>query len=163
MTVLKLRQTTAGLRCSSCGAAAKASCNCGAAYIPAGVLAAQALAKNPTKSDSALAAAIGVGKATVARARKSTGPYGPVGKRIGKDGKARKLPKRPAPKISDPVKEVNTFHKELVSFLNTFTEKFHKWHDAEPVITDDGKATLMQALYLCADGFAQLAQKLDGR
>jgi hypothetical protein len=162
-TVVRLRPSTTGLRCSECGAAAKAACNCGAPYIPAGQLAAKAIAANPQKSTRAIAEEIGVGTMTVSRARKSTVPFGTVEKRTGKDGKVRRLPVRPEPKISDPVKEINSFHKELIGFLSDFTERFNKWHDAAPVIDKDGKATLMQALYMCTDGFARLAQKLDGR
>ena len=48
-------------------------------------------------SDRGIADQIGVGKETVRRARKSTAPRGAVDKRIGKDGKVRKLP---APKAN---------------------------------------------------------------
>ena len=82
------------MRCSSCGATAEATCHCGVAYIPAGEYAAKAVAANPGKSDRAIAAAIGVGSNTVRRARKATAPNGAVAKRLGKDGKARKLPTR---------------------------------------------------------------------
>jgi hypothetical protein len=68
-----------------------------------------------------------------------------------------------SPPISDPVKEINAFHREAVGFLSSFTGRFDKWHDAGPPLTSDGKAALMQAFYLCSDGFARLAQKLDGR
>lgn len=61
------------------------------------------------------------------------------------------------------VQKINGFHRELVGFLHDFTQRFTAWHDAKPLIDEQGKATLMQALYLCADGFAHLSQKLDGR
>lgn len=54
--------------------------------------AAAAIAANPGKSDQAVAAEIGVGKDTVRRVRKATGACAPVEKRIGKDGKTRKVP-----------------------------------------------------------------------
>ena len=62
-----------------------------------------------------------------------------------------------------PVKEINSFHQEAVSFLNAYSQKFTAWFDSAPPIDADGKAALMQAFYLCSDGFAKLAQKLDGR
>jgi hypothetical protein len=152
------------LECSACGKGITAGCGCGAIYVPAGQRAKDAVKRNPNKSDRAIADELGVGHQTVARARKkSTGPDGPVQKRTGKDGKARKQPTRPPAPVSDPVKEVNGFHRELVGFLHDFEQKFGKWHDAGPVLDENGKAALMQALYLCADGFARLAQKLDGR
>src|ERR1700722_13570493 len=84
------------MRCSSCGSAAKATCNCDVAYLPAGEFAARAVAANPEKSDRALAKEIGVDAATVRRARKhATAANAAVDKRIGRDGKTRKLPKRP--------------------------------------------------------------------
>jgi DUF3102 family protein len=61
------------------------------------------------------------------------------------------------------IQEINTFHRELVGFLNDFTQRFTTWHQADPPIDKDGKAAIMQALYLCADGFARLAQEFDGR
>jgi hypothetical protein len=52
-----------------------------------------AIAQGPEKSDRAIAAALGVSHDTVAKHRKATGDTSPVDKRIGKDGKARRLPK----------------------------------------------------------------------
>jgi hypothetical protein len=80
------------LQCSACGAEANASCNCGKPYVPARQRAADAIQANPDKSDRAIAGEIGVGKDTVRRARASTGAPAPVDVRIGKDGKARRLP-----------------------------------------------------------------------
>lgn len=161
-TILKLRPAATGLRCSACGASAKAACNCGAPYMPAGQLAAKAVAASPKESDRAIGDRLGIDHKTVAKARKATGEKSPVERR-GKDGKVRRLPIRPEPKISDPVKEINAFHQEVVRFLSQFTQRFNDWHDVAPAIDNDGKATLMQAFYLAADTFARLAQKLDGR
>ena len=79
--------------CTGCGAEANASCNCGVSYQPKSVRAADAIQANPQKSDRAIAADLGVSHQTVARARDSTGPYGPV-ERTGLDGKVRRLPIR---------------------------------------------------------------------
>jgi hypothetical protein len=56
--------------------------------------AARAVAANPGKSDRAIAAEVGVSEKTVAKARRSTAEKSAVGSatRIGRDGKARKVP-----------------------------------------------------------------------
>jgi hypothetical protein len=85
-------RTRPKLFCSECGAKAQATCDCGVHYLAAGVAAALAVAEHPEKSDRAIAKETGIPRATLQRARKSTGPNGPVDKRIGLDGKTRRLP-----------------------------------------------------------------------
>lgn len=80
--------------CSKCGAKAKPGCNCGVTYVPAHVFAAKVVAAHPEKSDRTIAKEIGVSDKTVAKARKATAEKSAVAKRIGRDGKARKLPSR---------------------------------------------------------------------
>ena len=58
---------------------------------------------------------------------------------------------------------VNAFHRELLGFLTGFEKRFAKWQAANPALDDEGKAALMQALYLTADGLMRIAQELDGR
>jgi hypothetical protein len=90
------------MECSSCGAAGIAACDCGAPYMPAADRAAKAIADSPRKSDRAIAAEIGVSRATVQRARptgsyepvKATAEYSAVDTRVGLDGKVRKMPQR---------------------------------------------------------------------
>ncbi|QIG93847.1 MULTISPECIES: hypothetical protein [Bradyrhizobium] len=83
----------AKLICSACGAPGEGSCRCGAPYVSPGDRAEEAVKAHPEKSDRAIAADLGVGTMTVSRARKrATVPDGTVGKRTGKDGKARKTP-----------------------------------------------------------------------
>ena len=65
--------------------------------------------------------------------------------------------------ISHPVAEVNAFHGELVGFVADFSERFAAWRKSGSPLDDEGKAALMQALYLCGDGFMRVAQELDGR
>lgn len=60
----------------------------------AGKRAEAAIAANPEKSDRAIAAEIGVNQST--RARKRTDAGESVGKRVGQDGKARRMPQRTA-------------------------------------------------------------------
>ena len=80
------------LRCPQCNATTDAQCSCGVAYeyIPAGKLAAEAVAKpdNADKSDPKLAEELGVGKDTIRRARKAAGcANAQPEQRTGKDGK----------------------------------------------------------------------------
>lgn len=70
---------------------------------------------------------------------------------------------RMKPAISNPVAEVNAFHRELVRFTVAFSERFTEWLESGPALNEDGKAALMEALYLCAGECNELAQKLDGR
>jgi hypothetical protein len=81
------------LFCSECGAKAEASCDCGVSYVPAGVAAAKAVAAHPEKSDRAIAKITRIPLGSIQRAR-STDSFESVGKRIGLDGKARRLPRR---------------------------------------------------------------------
>lgn len=105
-------QRKAALRdmvCQECGVVGTASCDCGAPYIPAAARAALAVAANPQMSDRAIGADIGVSGETVRRARKATATDVAVEKRVGLDGKARQLPKKPsaskARRIVDEVDE----------------------------------------------------------
>jgi hypothetical protein len=77
--------------CSKCGAKARPRCTCGVAYIPAAEFAVRAVKANPQKSDRAIAAELGIAPNTVRKAR-ATAQKCAVEKRIGRDGKARKLP-----------------------------------------------------------------------
>jgi len=62
--------------------------------VRASVAAAKAIAANPGVSDDTIAKRIGVGRATVQRAReKQPAQNGQVEKRTGRDGKSRKMPK----------------------------------------------------------------------
>jgi hypothetical protein len=64
------------MRCEACFAETEAACGCGVAYLPAGVLAARAVAASPEKSVREIAKETGVGKSTVGRARKAAVPNG---------------------------------------------------------------------------------------
>jgi hypothetical protein len=86
----KRRTTVETLHCSECGAAAKASCDCGVSYLPAGEFAAKVVAENPEMSNGAIAEKCGVSIATVRRARNSTSSNELVEKTIGRDGRKRK-------------------------------------------------------------------------
>jgi hypothetical protein len=91
--------------CVRCGAKTKPGCDCGVAYVPAHMYAAKAVAAHPEKSDRTIAKEIGVSDKTVAKARKATAEKSAVEKRIGRDGKARKLPtKRMTPEAAEAMK-----------------------------------------------------------
>jgi DNA-binding MarR family transcriptional regulator len=109
------KPSIAQLQCSGCGATTNAACNCGAPYVPAGTRAAEAIAKNPEKSSRKIAEEIGVSEPTVRRARKSTASCDAVEKRVGRDGKSRKLPERQSVDTVTPadVQLVATVRKEL--------------------------------------------------
>jgi DNA-binding transcriptional MocR family regulator len=86
------------MQCSACGAVGTAACDCGAPYLPPAAIAANAIAADPNKSNRAIAEELGIGSTTVNRARGATAPNGAVEKRVGRDGRARKTPKRAAKK-----------------------------------------------------------------
>src|SRR5215469_5183871 len=79
------------LICTKCKKSIKAGCECGAPYVPAGKVAAAAVAKpeNVKKSNRALASEIGINERTVRRARSGAAK---AAVRVGKDGKTRRIP-----------------------------------------------------------------------
>src|ERR1700722_7465044 len=77
--------------CTDCGAEANASCNCGVAYQPKSLRAADAIKANPQKSDRAIAADLGISAMTVNRAR---GVTDVTPERTGLDGKIYRVPLR---------------------------------------------------------------------
>jgi len=92
-------QTTVTVRCIACGklGEVRPSCGCGAnfEYISPGELAAKALKADSSKSNRAIAGDLGVDESTVRKARKATAGNPAVGKRTGKDGKTRRMPRKP--------------------------------------------------------------------
>jgi hypothetical protein len=105
--------------CTGCGAEANASCNCGKAYMPKAVRAAEAVAANPEKSDRAIAAEIGVSGETVRQARKQLPSDLAVVERIGLDGKTRKQPA----KKSTPTQEMPTAEEAEESHQETLYDQ----------------------------------------
>jgi hypothetical protein len=80
------------------------------------------------KSDRAIAKEIGVGKDTVRRAREATGAFATVEKRIGQDGKARKLPepKQAKPKPQSAPKRITLLFDEPCEDCVTKQEQWHR-------------------------------------
>jgi hypothetical protein len=81
--------------CTGCGAEANACCDCGVSYMPKSVRAREAIKANPNKSDRAIAAELGVGRATVQRAREVAHDE-PRDERVGRDGKSYSIRQRVA-------------------------------------------------------------------
>src|SRR5262245_55175690 len=106
------------LQCSKCGAKAAASCDCGVPYASALWLAAEAIKASPQKSDRAIAKEIGVSNVTVSKARKdATVNQLTVDKRVGLDGKVRRMPK------SKPVLEIPTEEEAERSYQRTLYDQ----------------------------------------
>jgi hypothetical protein len=122
--------------------------------LPAGEFAARALKANPEKSDRAIADDFGIGKDTVRRARKSSGASAPVQKRIGKDGKTRKLPHRPTPNIRT---QVNEMARSPTEFTHKYIERLGTWLETKPKLSDEAITMLSHALHLCAEEFERVA------
>ena len=110
------------LECTQCGAEATAACGClDPIYkLAPGERAARAVAANPAMSDRAIAEEIGVGNATVSRARRrSTVSDDTVGARTGRDGRTRQQPaRRPAADVAETSEmalwgQVSTMLKEM--------------------------------------------------
>jgi hypothetical protein len=82
------------LYCSECGAKAEAACDCGVVYVPAGVAAAKGVTAYWELSDRAIGKKLGISYSTVreARLKLATGGNPSVDRRIGLDGKSRRLP-----------------------------------------------------------------------
>ena len=93
---MKQKPVATNWMCSSCGE--DASCNCGAPLMSKAQRAVEAISRDPTKSDRAIAKEIGVGNKTVSRARQNSSVSDDTvdDVRTGLDGKQRKMPTRPA-------------------------------------------------------------------
>ena len=177
-TVLKIPPRRERLECSNCGASTEAPCDCGALFLPAGMRAEQALAENPALSDRVIADAIGVSEPTVSKARKqSTDKSLSVEKHIGRDGKARRLPKKmtkaqarakalqAAETMDQPEADpkVQSFLREVSDFIADFSWRLNEWHDTDPVIDHEARYALVHCLTNYSMELQRLAQKIDGR
>lgn len=82
--------------CTGCGVEANASCNCGVAYTPKKLRAAEAIKANPQKSNRAIAEETGISEPTVRRARAGASCDAPE-EREGRDGKSYSVRPDPPP------------------------------------------------------------------
>ncbi|UPJ25900.1 hypothetical protein [Bradyrhizobium sp. CW1] len=148
-------------------------------YVPAHKVARAAIAAHPQKSDRAIAEEIGVDHKTVAKARARTGDHSPVEKRIGKDGKARKMPEpspqhaneaQPEPrKLPKPpkidmnvIKQAGAFHNELLKYTTEFCARIQSWHAANK-IDEESHFCVVQAMETASMCLQRMAQEIDDR
>jgi DNA-directed RNA polymerase sigma subunit (sigma70/sigma32) len=103
----KSKVATRDLVCAKCGV--DAACDCGVAPIDR---AKYELLQNPENSNRAIAEAAGTTHRTVAKARTQLGTSTQLEKRVGKDGKARKMPKLRA--ADDTASTTSTFDRQSV-------------------------------------------------
>jgi DNA-binding transcriptional MocR family regulator len=119
-----VQRVNRSMQCSACGAASTAACDCGAPYVPATARAAKAIAATPRKSDRAIAREIGVSDTTVLRARRATASHEAVEPRIGRDGKVRRLPKKPAEmEIPSQEEADRSFQSQLYEMACSMVDK----------------------------------------
>jgi hypothetical protein len=155
------RTSLAGLVCVGCGATASVSCNCGKAYVPPSMLAAAAIAANPSKSNRAIAEETGLGLGTVQRARKTGDPDGSPPKRTGKDGKSypvkRKQP-APRPRRSADIEYSQDFGRRAAAFAQGQTEKFYAWLETNPSLPSEALRSLIGTMNVCSAQYSALAE-----
>jgi hypothetical protein len=137
------------LLCSHCGAKARATCRCDAPYVSAGVLAAEYVRQHPEMSNVAIGKALGIGVETVRRAREPTSPNEEVivEKRIGLDGKVRRMPTS---------RHVNPMPDELVH-LPAAAELLE---GIEPLMAEIKKEAAIRATVMSPDRIASLVRDL---
>src|SRR5690349_14415721 len=96
ITAPKETRAIATLVCTACGAPGEGSCGCGAPYVSPGQRAAEAIRQNPERSNVAIAEELGVDEGTIRYQRKKlTSEISDVQPRTGRDGKTRRMPRKP--------------------------------------------------------------------
>jgi hypothetical protein len=133
------------------------------------------------QSNSAIAKRAGVNRRTVIKAREASGQpvHSAQVKRVGLDGKARRLPtarppapKKPAAPTAPFNHQINALVRELSEIVSRWCEVTGRWIDEHRQALDQenggpsgmtGKACLMQAMQDSANDLLNLAQRLDGR
>ncbi|MGY4318996.1 hypothetical protein [Bradyrhizobium sp. JR3.5] len=100
-------------------------------HVSKSAVAKAAIEATPRKSDRAIAAETGVGKDTVRRARDQLAQTAPVERRVGKDGKARRMPGyeqrvTAEPQKSAPSKRIVLLSDEPCADCNTQQERWHR-------------------------------------
>jgi hypothetical protein len=146
---------TKALWCSGCGATVAAACGCGRPYLPAGKIAAVAVARYPEKSNRMIAEEIGIDESTVRYAR-STAVFAAVeglgkSERVGRDGKIRRLPHYEP----TPDEQQRRLRRSFEASVRT----------AIRLASYDGQADT-HVVALCRDvakAWQELARKLEGR
>jgi Winged helix-turn-helix DNA-binding len=145
----------ARIECSACGATADAACECGVAYVPAGVRAAKAVAENPGLSNRVIAAEIGVSEPTVRRARGAScdAPETVIG-RDGKQYAATKTDPQPS-EVDRWQRSLGNVAGDAVALRAFWTREFGDWQTFE---APSSPVTLAKQ---AAEAWTQLARDLE--
>ena len=163
VTVLNPRRSAGELICTKCGAGAKASCDCGAEYVPAGKLAAQAVAANPAKSDRAIAAELGVNNATVSRARQKSGvAFATPDTRTGRDGKSYPATRKSSAE-SEPtaIEQFNWTKRKIQNLTTDSRTALTAWLKTKPKIDAARLDTLADILRTIAEEYESMAAEVQ--
>lgn len=59
--------------------------------------------------------------------------------------------------------QVNAYHRESVSAVSDFRDRFLPWFGAHPKLNSEQREVLKEAFNLCANEFTKLVQAVDGR
>ena len=86
--IVSFRKPALEIGCTACGATVDAACDCGAPYMPADQRVAEFDAANPGRPTREVAAALGMNRGTVSRARNSGAASAAPERVIGADGKS---------------------------------------------------------------------------
>ncbi|MCA6097637.1 hypothetical protein [Bradyrhizobium australafricanum] len=140
-------------------------------HVPKSAVAKAAIEINPAMSDRAIAETVGVSKDTIRRARDQLAQDEPVEKRVGKDGKARKMPEQLAiasrsmaePSKIDPkeIEQAGAFHIELMQYTENYCTRVMSWR-ATNEIDDEDHDCVVRALEMAAMRLQRAAQDLGG-
>jgi hypothetical protein len=150
------------LACSECGCTIEAGCDCGAPYLPAGARAEVAVARHPEQSDRAIAERIGISAMTVGAARKkSTVRNLTVEKRIGLDGKARKLPKPRVRKEDDRDQFNRLFISSFLEFWTDMHSNMHDWLSTHKSLEKETRAILIRILETIGESMMKFAHDIE--
>jgi hypothetical protein len=147
------------ISCKACGITLAAGCGCrvGYDYVKPIERAKRAIANTPDKSDRAIAEDIGVSDTTVLRARRTTASKEAVEKRTGKDGKARRQPKK-SMTAKRPTKTWIRFHDDIGDYIR----RLDRWLIKEPALESDHALELVNVLLIASDELKRLAQTVKG-
>lgn len=162
---LRPRAAATAWMCSACGI--DAACNCGAPLMSKAQRAAEAIAATPHKSDRAIAEELGIGNATVSRARRDATVSDDTvdgEPRVGLDGKTRRMPQREVIQeaCADCDTEEDFWQRSLgnmagdaVALADQWTQQFGDWHRFE--VTSDLVVLARQA----SDAWGNLAKIME--
>ncbi|MDF0523165.1 hypothetical protein P0R31_38780 [Bradyrhizobium yuanmingense] len=175
------------MKCTACGAAGVAGCECGAPYMPSMKHTEEKLKTHPefaSLSDRRVAEKLGVNQSTVNRVRNRLGDaIASPAKRRGKDNKeypaqqkskqtakptqaepvkAEAEPRMPPKLDMNIIKQAGAFHTELTKYTEEFCARVKQWHAANQ-IDEESHGCVVQALEMASMRLQRAAQDIDGR